>query len=53
MLLFRDVGYVELESDALNEHECMASFTSLLEHMLRNEITPSTADEVTPPNYML
>lgn len=39
-------GYVELESDSLNEHECMASFTSLLQHMLRHDITPSAADEV-------
>ena len=40
------VGYVEFESDSLNEHECMASFTNLLQHMLRNNITPSVADEV-------
>ncbi|XP_067947368.1 DNA-dependent protein kinase catalytic subunit-like [Watersipora subatra] len=38
-------GYVEYESDRLNEHECMASFISLLQHMYRNGITPSHADE--------
>jgi len=34
-------GIVELESDELNEHECMASLTNLLQHMSRNGITNS------------
>lgn len=33
--------YVEMEMDELNQHECMASMTALLQHMLRNEITPA------------
>lgn len=32
--------YVEMEMDALNQHECMASLTALLQHMKRNNITP-------------
>ena len=32
--------YVEMEMDELNQHECMASLTALLQHMARNKITP-------------
>ena len=32
--------YVEMEMDALNQHECMASLTALLKHMQRNNIVP-------------
>ncbi|KAI4806498.1 hypothetical protein KUCAC02_017322 [Chaenocephalus aceratus] len=31
---------VDLEMDELNEHECMATMTGLIGHMLRNNITP-------------
>ncbi|XP_058033644.1 DNA-dependent protein kinase catalytic subunit [Ahaetulla prasina] len=31
---------MELEMDELNQHECMASMTTLLKHMHRNNITP-------------
>ena len=33
--------YVEMEMDELNQHECMASLTALLQHMRRNNITPT------------
>ena len=36
---------VELEMDELNQHECMATMTALLNHMQRNKITP-TVEEV-------
>ena len=39
-------GFVELESDALNEHECMAASTALLQHMFRHDITPSSGKAV-------
>ncbi|KAK1173766.1 DNA-dependent protein kinase catalytic subunit [Acipenser oxyrinchus oxyrinchus] len=39
---------VELEMDELNQHECMASMTALLNHMQRNNITPKV-DEGTVP----
>lgn len=32
--------YVELEMDELNEHECMATMISLLNHMQRTGISP-------------
>ena len=35
--------YIEMESDALNQHECMASITALLKHMQTNKITPEVA----------
>ncbi|XP_060099810.1 DNA-dependent protein kinase catalytic subunit [Heteronotia binoei] len=35
----RDI--VELELDELNQHECMASMTTLVKHMHRNNITPT------------
>ncbi|XP_010766865.1 DNA-dependent protein kinase catalytic subunit [Notothenia coriiceps] len=31
---------VDLEMDELNQHECMATMTGLIGHMLRNNITP-------------
>lgn len=31
---------MELEMDELNQHECMASMTTLVQHMQRNNITP-------------
>uniref|UniRef100_A0A8C9Y6S2 DNA-dependent protein kinase catalytic subunit n=1 Tax=Sander lucioperca TaxID=283035 RepID=A0A8C9Y6S2_SANLU len=31
---------VDLEMDELNQHECMATMTALIGHMLRNNITP-------------
>lgn len=31
---------MELEMDELNQHECMASMTTLVQHMHRNNITP-------------
>lgn len=31
---------MDLEMDELNQHECMASMTALLNHMQRNSITP-------------
>ncbi|KAI9542854.1 hypothetical protein NQZ68_016158 [Dissostichus eleginoides] len=32
---------VDLEMDELNQHECMATMTGLIGHMLRNNITPT------------
>ncbi|XP_048363545.1 DNA-dependent protein kinase catalytic subunit isoform X2 [Sphaerodactylus townsendi] len=32
---------MELEMDELNQHECMASMTTLIKHMHRNNITPT------------
>jgi DNA-dependent protein kinase catalytic subunit len=32
--------YVEMDMDELNQHECMATMTALLQHMVRNKITP-------------
>ncbi|XP_054840598.1 DNA-dependent protein kinase catalytic subunit [Eublepharis macularius] len=32
---------MELEMDELNQHECMASMTTLVKHMHRNNITPT------------
>lgn len=31
---------MELEMDEFNQHECMASMTTLIKHMQRNQITP-------------
>lgn len=31
---------LELEMDELNQHECMATMTALIQHMQRNLITP-------------
>ena len=38
--------YVEMEMDALNQHECMASLTALLQHMSRNSIAKPPPDKV-------
>ena len=35
---------MELESDELNQHECMASMTAVLKHMQTNKITPRIAE---------
>lgn len=35
---------VELEMDELNQHECMATMTALLNHMQRNNITPKVLE---------
>ncbi|XP_071815133.1 DNA-dependent protein kinase catalytic subunit-like [Apostichopus japonicus] len=32
--------YLEMEGDELNQHECMASVTAVLRHMMENKITP-------------
>ena len=40
--------YVEMEMDALNQHECMAAMTALLQHMKRNKITPPIEQGTTP-----
>ncbi|KAJ6662088.1 hypothetical protein lerEdw1_012553 [Lerista edwardsae] len=40
---------MELEMDELNQHECMASMTTLIKHMQRNNITPTVkTDEISP-----
>ncbi|XP_071796803.1 DNA-dependent protein kinase catalytic subunit-like [Asterias amurensis] len=47
--------YIEMESDALNQHECMASITALLKHMQTNKITPEVAKGAKPtemPGWM-
>ena len=38
--------YVEMEMDALNQHECMASLSALLQHMSRNNIAKPPPDKV-------
>lgn len=35
---------MELEMDELNQHECMASMTTLIKHMQRNRITPEVEE---------
>lgn len=35
---------MELEMDELNQHECMASMTTLIKHMQRNQITPKVEE---------
>ena len=32
--------FVEMEMDELNQHECMATLTALLQHMAERNITP-------------
>ncbi|XP_030839871.1 DNA-dependent protein kinase catalytic subunit [Strongylocentrotus purpuratus] len=32
--------YLEMEEDALNQHECMAAMTGVLKHMTNNKINP-------------
>ncbi|XP_070603834.1 DNA-dependent protein kinase catalytic subunit [Erythrolamprus reginae] len=40
---------MELEMDELNQHECMASMTTLLKHMHRNNITPVVEKDTNSP----
>ncbi|XP_076445486.1 DNA-dependent protein kinase catalytic subunit-like [Babylonia areolata] len=50
-----DGDYVELEMDALNNHECMAPLIALLKHMHRNTIFPPPQPGVPPkemPSWM-
>ncbi|KAK1885467.1 DNA-dependent protein kinase catalytic subunit [Dissostichus eleginoides] len=42
---------VDLEMDELNQHECMATMTGLIGHMLRNNITP-TIEQGNMPNEL-
>ncbi|KAH0617728.1 hypothetical protein JD844_016251 [Phrynosoma platyrhinos] len=44
---------VELEMDELNQHECMASMTTLVKHMHRNNITPAVEKGVDTPDLPL
>ncbi|XP_026518120.1 DNA-dependent protein kinase catalytic subunit-like, partial [Terrapene carolina triunguis] len=39
---------MELEMDELNQHECMASMTTLIKHMQRNQITPKVDEGIVP-----
>ncbi|XP_054478556.1 DNA-dependent protein kinase catalytic subunit [Anoplopoma fimbria] len=39
---------VDLEMDELNQHECMATMTALIGHMLRNNITPKIEEGNVP-----
>uniref|UniRef100_A0A803SLW3 DNA-dependent protein kinase catalytic subunit n=1 Tax=Anolis carolinensis TaxID=28377 RepID=A0A803SLW3_ANOCA len=39
---------MELEMDELNQHECMASMTTLIKHMHRNNIMPAVEKVNTP-----
>ncbi|XP_030635503.1 DNA-dependent protein kinase catalytic subunit [Chanos chanos] len=39
---------IELDMDELNQHECMATMTALLNHMQRNNITPKVEKDVVP-----
>uniref|UniRef100_A0A3P9NWB4 DNA-dependent protein kinase catalytic subunit n=1 Tax=Poecilia reticulata TaxID=8081 RepID=A0A3P9NWB4_POERE len=41
-------GMVDLEMDELNQHECMATMTALIQHMQRSNITPKIEQETTP-----
>ncbi|XP_062986775.1 DNA-dependent protein kinase catalytic subunit [Elgaria multicarinata webbii] len=41
---------MELEMDELNQHECMASMTTLIKHMHRNNITPTIEKDVDSPD---
>ena len=41
--------YVELEMDALNQHECMAAMIAVIKHMHRTKITPEVTAVSTPP----
>uniref|UniRef100_UPI00398F68DD DNA-dependent protein kinase catalytic subunit isoform X2 n=1 Tax=Pristiophorus japonicus TaxID=55135 RepID=UPI00398F68DD len=40
---------VELEMDEMNQHECMATMTALINHMQKTNITPKVEAEKTPP----
>ena len=50
-----DEGFLEMEMDPLNRHECMAPLTALLKHMRTNKIIPDveTVDDVkSVPKWM-
>ncbi|XP_063182908.1 DNA-dependent protein kinase catalytic subunit [Chroicocephalus ridibundus] len=44
---------MELEMDELNQHECMASMTTLIKHMQRNQITPKVEEGTIPVDLPL
>ncbi|XP_009101121.3 DNA-dependent protein kinase catalytic subunit isoform X1 [Serinus canaria] len=44
---------MELEMDEFNQHECMASMTSLIKHMERNQITPKVEEGTVPADLPL
>uniref|UniRef100_A0A8U8BGC8 DNA-dependent protein kinase catalytic subunit n=1 Tax=Geospiza parvula TaxID=87175 RepID=A0A8U8BGC8_GEOPR len=44
---------MELEMDEFNQHECMASMTSLIKHMERNQITPKVEEGAVPVDLPL
>uniref|UniRef100_A0A8C0EHT4 DNA-dependent protein kinase catalytic subunit n=1 Tax=Bubo bubo TaxID=30461 RepID=A0A8C0EHT4_BUBBB len=44
---------MELEMDELNQHECMASMTTLIKHMQRNQITPKVEEGTVPEDLPL
>ncbi|XP_015230469.1 PREDICTED: DNA-dependent protein kinase catalytic subunit [Cyprinodon variegatus] len=41
-------GAVDLEMDELNQHECMATMTALIQHMQRSGITPKVEQGMSP-----
>uniref|UniRef100_A0A3Q2PZS8 DNA-dependent protein kinase catalytic subunit n=1 Tax=Fundulus heteroclitus TaxID=8078 RepID=A0A3Q2PZS8_FUNHE len=41
-------GTVDLEMDELNQHECMATMTALVQHMQRSNITPNVQQGIMP-----
>ncbi|MEQ2314116.1 hypothetical protein AMECASPLE_008745, partial [Ameca splendens] len=41
-------GTVDLEMDELNQHECMATMTALIQHMQRSNITPNIEQGIMP-----
>ncbi|KAM4719019.1 DNA-dependent protein kinase catalytic subunit isoform 2-T2 [Anableps anableps] len=41
-------GMVDLEMDELNQHECMATMTALIQHMQRSNITPKIDQGIMP-----
>ncbi|KAI1243372.1 hypothetical protein IHE44_0000969 [Lamprotornis superbus] len=43
---------MELEMDEFNQHECMASMTTLIKHMQRNQITPKGTVPIDLPLWM-
>ena len=48
-------GFLEMEMDSLNRHECMAPLTALLKHMKTNNIIPDVEkvdDERQMPKWM-
>uniref|UniRef100_A0A3B5Q076 DNA-dependent protein kinase catalytic subunit n=1 Tax=Xiphophorus maculatus TaxID=8083 RepID=A0A3B5Q076_XIPMA len=45
-------GMVDLEMDELNQHECMATMTALIQHMQRSNITPKIEQVGCLPPWM-